>query len=144
LQKPENQDYFRGPDNVRRVQQWRQQHPGYSQRRVSSNENALQDLLSENVKEKQRLDYHLMQDALQDLLIVQPAVFIGLIAQLTGCALQDDIASALRRMQQLGNDILHQPMQRKGGSYDQQTSGLSAAATQNPQAVQLGRSPPGP
>jgi hypothetical protein len=28
---------------------------------------------------------------------------------LTGCALQDDIARAARRMQQLGNDILYPP-----------------------------------
>jgi hypothetical protein len=34
---------------------------------------------------------------------------VGLIAQLTGCALQDDIARAARRMQQLGNDILYPP-----------------------------------
>ena len=28
-QKPENHDYFRGPDHVHRVQLWRQAHPGY-------------------------------------------------------------------------------------------------------------------
>ena len=38
---------------------------------------------------------------------MQPAVVIGLIAQFTGYALQDDIAMAARRMQQLGNDILN-------------------------------------
>jgi hypothetical protein len=27
--KPENRDYFRGPDNVARVRTWREQHPGY-------------------------------------------------------------------------------------------------------------------
>src|SRR5580693_10431798 len=27
--KPENQDYFRGPVNVARVQAWRARHPGY-------------------------------------------------------------------------------------------------------------------
>ena len=29
LAKPENQDYFRGPVNVARVQAWRSRHPGY-------------------------------------------------------------------------------------------------------------------
>ena len=29
LAKPENQDYFRGPVNVARVQLWRSRHPGY-------------------------------------------------------------------------------------------------------------------
>ncbi len=32
LAKPENQDYFRGPENVARVQAWRAQHPGYWRR----------------------------------------------------------------------------------------------------------------
>jgi hypothetical protein len=40
---------------------------------------------------------------------MQPAVMVGLISQLTGFALQDDIARAARRMQQLGNDILYPP-----------------------------------
>ena len=29
LAKPENHNYFRGPDNVRRVQEWRKGKPGY-------------------------------------------------------------------------------------------------------------------
>ena len=28
LSHPENRDYFRGADNVKRVQQWRAEHPG--------------------------------------------------------------------------------------------------------------------
>jgi hypothetical protein len=85
LQKPENRDYFRGPEHVLRVQRWRAAHPGYWRRAKAS------------------------RVALQDLLILQPAVMVGLIAQLTGSALQDDIARAARRMQQLGNDILYPP-----------------------------------
>ena len=34
LQKPENHDHFRGPDNVKRVQLWRQEHPGYWRRKT--------------------------------------------------------------------------------------------------------------
>jgi len=33
LQKPENQDYFRGPQHVARVQAWRARHPDYGERR---------------------------------------------------------------------------------------------------------------
>lgn len=33
--KPENRDYFRGPDNVARVRTWREQHPGYGGGRAS-------------------------------------------------------------------------------------------------------------
>jgi hypothetical protein len=85
LQKPENRDYFYGAEHVLRVQRWRAAHPGYWRRAKRS------------------------PVALQDLLILQPAVMVGLIAQLTGFALQDDIARAARRMQQLGNDILYPP-----------------------------------
>jgi hypothetical protein len=85
LQKEENRDYFRGAEHVLRVQRWRSAHPGYWRRAKRS------------------------PVALQDALITQPAVMVGLIAQLTGYALQDDIARAARRMQQLGNDILYPP-----------------------------------
>ena len=60
--------------------------------------------------------------ALQDALIMQPAVVIGLIAQFTGYALQDDIAMAARRMQQLGNDTLNP--QHKGGRHGSKTSAV--------------------
>jgi hypothetical protein len=62
-------------------------------------------------------------DALQDSLVIQPTVFIGLISQLTGYALQEDIARATRRLQQLGNDILNP--QDTGGPYGRKTSDLS-------------------
>jgi hypothetical protein len=43
LAKPDNEDYFRGPVNVARVQAWRSRHPGYwrKSRRVRP---ALQDV----------------------------------------------------------------------------------------------------
>lgn len=43
---------------------------------------------------------------LQDLFSAQPVVLIGLIANLIGSALQEDIAGSARRFQQLGQDIL--------------------------------------
>jgi len=33
LDKPENRDYFRGPENVRRVREWRAAHPGRTRSR---------------------------------------------------------------------------------------------------------------
>src|ERR1700682_1331749 len=44
LNKPENRSYFRGPENVERVQRWRERHPGYWRKKRSSRPNALQDL----------------------------------------------------------------------------------------------------
>jgi hypothetical protein len=90
------------------VQRWRAAHPGYW-RRVKRSAVALQDPLIAQVAVNNTNLHHVEKDALQDVLILQPAVMVGLIAQLTGCALQDDIARAARRMQQLGNDILYPP-----------------------------------
>jgi hypothetical protein len=127
LDKPENQDYFRGPDQVERVRIWRAAHPGYWRSRKSLNTDALQDRLCENKKQNQLVENQLASSALQDPLNVQPAVIIGLIAQLTGSALQDDIALNLNRMQQLGHDILSNPNYAKGGQHASKTSYLSAA-----------------
>jgi hypothetical protein len=108
LQKEENRDYFRGAEHVLRVQQWRKAHPGYW-RRAQRSPVALQDPLIEQLSVNNLNNAKPGTAALQDALIMQPAVMVGLIAQLTGFALQDDIARAARRMQQLGNDILYPP-----------------------------------
>ena len=108
LQKPENHDYFRGAEHVLRVQRWRKANPGYW-RRAKRSRIALQDALIAQVDENDTNSHQTEKGALQDALIMQPAVMVGLIAQLTGFALQDDIARAARRMQQLGNDILYPP-----------------------------------
>jgi hypothetical protein len=118
LQKPENQDYFRGPENIRRVQQWRTAHPGYWRRKQSTSQTALQDLLPVQPSEINKNTVKLESRALQDLLNAQPFVLLGLIANFTGAALQDDIDSTLRRLQQLGRDIAHHyTTSSKGGLY---------------------------
>ncbi len=122
LKKPENQDYFRGPDNVERVQCWRKDHPGYW-RKKKNKPYALQDSLNLQLTENNDNRDDFVSLALQDSLILQPAVFIGLISQLTGYALQEDIAMVARRMQQLGNDILNP--QHKGDNHGTKTSDLS-------------------
>jgi len=108
LQKEENRDYFHGAEHVLRVQRWRAANPGYW-RRSKRRQVALQDALIAQVAVNNTDLRPAPKDALQDLSILQPAVMVGLIAQLTGLALQDDIARAARRMQQLGNDILYPP-----------------------------------
>jgi len=108
LSKPENKDYFRGPDNVERVQEWRKGTPEYWKRTKRSI--ALQDLLTlQGAENKSNIDQKNAQPqkhALQDLLMAQSPVIIGLIYNLTGSALQDDIANTLLRMQQFGQEIL--------------------------------------
>jgi len=128
LEQPDNQDYFRGPHNVLRVQCWRKAHPGYWRRKPKQRSPALQDPLTLQVAVNKHDSGDFGYPALQDSLIFQPAVFVGLIAQLTGYALQDDIAMAARRMQKLGNDIL-----MKGAHHGRKTSHLSSAYPDYPQ-----------
>jgi len=122
LQKPDNRDYFRGPDNVQRVQRWRKDNPGYSKQKSKIGPAPLQDPLKQQHIDKTDNNYDFTDSALQDLLNPQPSVIIGIIAQLTGYALQDDIAMAARRMQQFGNDILNP--QCEGSRHDNQTAHL--------------------
>ena len=150
LQKPENHDHFRGPDNVKRVQLWRQAHPGYWRRqtpKVSETSDALQETCTPQEIPTQSLSENLqrpLQDALQDSSFLQPTVWVGLIAHLTGCALQDDIAGMVRRLQQLGRDILDRSPQLTGGDVDGQTPDFAGPAAPRAEAVQLGGSAPGP
>jgi hypothetical protein len=131
LNKPENRDYFRCPENVTRVQQWRKANPGYSKK----NQNALQEPLirqhSENIDDANELE----SVALQDLLNPQPS---------TGLALQDDIAKTVRRLQQLGQDIINPATPTKGGRNDIKNPYFEKSHPKSSQAVQLGRSPTGP
>jgi hypothetical protein len=112
LLKAQNQDYFRGPENVARVQLWRASHPGYWRHAQGNSRDrppapvALQDLCPAQAIEIAADSRGLLQPALQDLLLDQPAVLIGFIAQFTGSALQDDIVRSARRLVELGHDIL--------------------------------------
>jgi hypothetical protein len=150
FQKPDNHDYFRGPDNVKRVQLWRQAHPGYWCRqtpKVSETADALQETCTPQETPTQSLSENLqppLQEALQDSFFLQPAVFVGLIAQLTGCASQDDIAGMVRRLQQLGRDILDRSPHLTGGQSHAQTPNFAGLAAPRAEAVQLGGSALGP
>jgi hypothetical protein len=134
LAKPENRDYFRGPEHLQRVQLWRQAHPGYgrrepagaatstpkpSQAAPSAATAPLQDLVPTQVVAAQEDSGTAAATAgaaepclasppapLQDLLQQQPIVLIGLLAHLSASTLQDDIALAGRRLLQLGHDVL--------------------------------------
>ena len=112
LAKPENRDYFRGPEHVVRVQAWRAAHPGYWRQPVGRSAatatatDALQDFCPPQAIESIGAVPIVSEPALQDLWREQPAVLIGFIAQFTGSTLQDDIARSTRRLVELGHDIL--------------------------------------
>ena len=117
LQKPENQNYFCGSENVKRVQRWRKVHPRYWRRNRKNKSDALQDRLIAQPTENNSDNVKFTHDALQDFLIAQPPVLLGLIANFTGTALQDDIFRTLQHLQQLGLDIANNSTRSKGGHY---------------------------
>ena len=104
LAKPDNRDYFRGPENVERVRAWRTAHPGYWRRSSPSSRSALQEHSLAQPAEIQGKSAPLAVSPLQELSRAQPLVLMGLIAQLTGASLQEDIARASRRLQHLAHD----------------------------------------
>ena len=144
LKKPQNQDYFRCPENTQRVQQWREAHPKYWRRKASEPQIALQDPLIAQPSDITNDNTVLADDALQDLLTEQPFVLLGLIAHFTGTALQDNIDTTLRRLQQLGRDIAHQHTTCKGGFYGVKNSYHSTTSAKGTPSVQLGGPAAGP
>jgi hypothetical protein len=107
LQKPENHGHFRGPENRQRVQAWRKAHPGYGRKGKPEAKAPLQDLCRGQSPQAEQLMKEIVPPALQDLCLTQPPlVVVGLTATLTGSALQEDIAEAVRRLQRKGQDIL--------------------------------------
>ena len=143
-----NPTYFKGSDNVERMLEWRRIHPRRQRRKGSGT--VLQDICGQIAEVKQELTPLLPPESpesptlppvLQDFCIAQHPVFVGLIAHLTGCVLQDDIAVVTRRLEQLGQDVI---CSTKGGRYDPQVPHLSRPHPQHSRAVQLGGSPSGP
>jgi hypothetical protein len=104
--KPENRDYFCGPDQVQRVRDWRAAHPGYWRRMRRAGGDTLQDALVTQAIDVQRETASSAETALQDAMRCQGPVLIGLIAHLSDSALQADIAAISHRLLQLGQDIL--------------------------------------
>ena len=128
LSKPENKNYFKGSEHVERVQVWRKKNPGYWKR--SKTKVALQDPLipqqTENTKDSSQKN----ANALQDLLLAQPPVIIGLISNFIGSPLQDDIANTLLAMQQSGQDILCLQTNKQGENRDCKNTRLETSYSQ--------------
>ena len=127
LTKPENQDYHRGSVAVARVQAWRAAHPDYRQRQATET-SATSSVQEEPPIPPASLEISCnpppasVKRPLQDILSAQPIVIIGLIAHLLDCRLQEDIASALTRLIQLGQDI-------QGGQHEYDQAGLEPGTT---------------
>src|SRR6516164_4954674 len=93
LQSPENQNYFRGPENRQRVKDWRKRNPGYWRKKNSSSQVPLQEVFQAQVAHNEEPSPKEAPNALQDLFSMEPAVVVGLISMMTGSALQGDSLS---------------------------------------------------
>ena len=134
LAKPQNRDYFRGLAHTERVRAWRAANPGYCARR----RRALQDRSSAQVTDPTRKTGFLTERALQEGCRAQGLVLTGLIATLTGSALQEDIARTRRCYQQLALDIFQgEP------PHGAQTPATTRAPARRTEPVQLGGSSAG-
>jgi hypothetical protein len=130
LAKSANQNYFRGPENSRRVDEWREAHPGYSRKKATPPAKPLQDVCPPQEPQPQEVAETKSSHALQDVWTMQAALVVGLISTMTGSVLQEDISAASRILIRKGQDILgFVPV---AGSpltaYEDQTSPLPRAA----------------
>ena len=126
LEKPKNKDHFSGPVNVTRVQQWRQENPGYWKRKKVKNANplikdALQETLSANSLTDKGFSSDLIQTALQDSLSSKTLVIISFDTQLNKTALQDIIDITDQGVVKLMPDVLKKLMDQKKGDQHGQT-----------------------
>jgi hypothetical protein len=135
LHKPVNREYFRDPLHRERVRQWRRAHPGYGRRQASRPPPALQEDCAPQPMHNQGAEDAFTPSALQEDFFRQPAVFIGLIAHLTGLTLQEDIATTTRRLQQLGRDILARVPQPLEGRPYAQTAHFPGQAPPGPPPI---------
>ncbi len=126
LMNPKNKDHFSGPVNVTRVQQWREQNPGYwKQKRPKKTdsliEGALQETLSMKTNTGKGFSSDLMQSALQDSLSAKTLVIIGFDTQLNKTALQDIIDITDQGAVKLVPDVLKKLIGQKKGDQHGQT-----------------------
>ena len=132
LMKPKNIDHFSGPENVIRVQQWRQENPGYwkhkkSKKVTSLIKGALQETLSAKTAIDKGFPSDLMQNALQDSLSAKTLVVIGFDTQLNKNALQDIIDFTDQGEVKLVSDVLKKLIDQKKGDQHGQTLFFSGA-----------------
>jgi hypothetical protein len=144
LQKPENQNQFRDPDNATRARQWQKEHPGYWKKSARNRKRTLQDPCSKQPTAPQELTANSPERTLQDLCSMQTPLFVGLISMLAGCTLQENIALTTRRLIAKGYDILGMApgMNLERLSHEKACSS-PGTTPESSSSVQLDRSPPG-
>jgi hypothetical protein len=149
LASPKGRGYFRGRANVQRVKTWRKANPGYWRRArkppgvLQDAPSALQDSCPPQALVPPEDTTTLTDGALQDVMRTQAFALTGLVAQLTGSPLQENIAFTLRRLILLGQQIQGPDSRRQRHAPDQ-TSALPGTVAAGAAPVQLDRPSPGP
>jgi hypothetical protein len=103
--RPENRDYYRGPEKAAKVRAWRAAHPGYWKRRRKKSD-ALPDVLITQPPEPPSEAKPDVALALPDVWTAQAPLLVGLIAHFTGVALPEDIAVMTNRLVARGQALL--------------------------------------
>ena len=107
LRKTQNHDYFRGPDQTRRVQQWRKSNPGYWKKKHINTQGA-RNAKSQMCEPEQKSCNapNGIAESLQDVCLPQNPVLIGLISLVAGSTLQEDIGATMSKLVNQGRKIL--------------------------------------
>ena len=107
LRQAKNRDYFHGPEQTQRVQEWRKSNPDYWKQKptvppkTSANEPHTNDQAQKSCNAPTSLP-----GPLQDVCFTRSPLFIGLISAIAGSTLQEDIAATIRELQTQGRKIL--------------------------------------
>ncbi len=118
LKKAENRAYFCGPENVRRVQEWRKGHPEYSRKSPSASRGALQEDCASKTGRKTRGQLDSPQvhaSPLQEVCRQELPLLVGLLARIEHCALQEDMAVRLQQVVREGQCILDRLSRKQCG-----------------------------
>ena len=106
LSKAGNGDYFRGAEQVLRVQLWRQNHPGYWKKKASSEATQAPEVQRAKLDQSSCNVPRGLPGTLQDDCLAQDPAFVGLISMFTGSTLQEEIAATTRQLLLRGRNIL--------------------------------------
>jgi hypothetical protein len=105
LQKPDNKDYFTGPNQVDRVRAWRVNNPGYWKKPLLP-EKPLQDDSQAQTVEIEQDSCSLASSALQDKILTQSHEVKEDSCSLVFSALQDDILTQDADVKQDRSDLI--------------------------------------
>jgi len=133
--RPANRDYWQGADEVARVRQWRQAHPGYWRKARKETSSTLQAVISTEPAVDQSVKSELGGGALQVVSPMQHPWVVGLISMFTGSTLQADIVATHRRLIARGQEILGMVPGAPLENHDEQRTPGSGAPAPTPAPV---------